>query len=229
MSRPNVTGPPGLIPTPGQLPVFERKGQLVADSRDVAAMMERDHYELLKSIRTYAKYLIEGKIPVNDFFLESSYKDSIGRELPCYLITQKGCDMLANKLTGKKGVLFTAAYVTAFYAMREELTKRKVLRLKGKPIRRSLTNALRDSGEVERMKGHAYGTYTNLAYKLATGRTAGQLRRERGAGKEATAADILTSEELTLYQRKEAAITALLDAGLTYDTIKSVLRGEISP
>jgi len=41
--------------------------------------------------------------------------------MPCYLITKKGCDMIANKLTGRKGVLFTAAYVTAFEEMRSRL------------------------------------------------------------------------------------------------------------
>lgn len=51
----------------------------------------------------------------------STYIDSKGETRPCYLITKKGCDMIANKLTGEKGVLFTAAYVTAFEAMKREL------------------------------------------------------------------------------------------------------------
>lgn len=38
------------------------------------------------------------------------------------MITKKGCDMIANKMNGKKGVLFTAAYVTAFEEMRQALT-----------------------------------------------------------------------------------------------------------
>lgn len=63
-----------------------------------------------------------GDFSPNDFFIPSEYKDSIGRTLPCYLLTKKGCDMVANKLTGEKGVLFTAAYVTAFEKMRRELT-----------------------------------------------------------------------------------------------------------
>lgn len=100
-------------------------GKQVVDSRDVAEMVGRNHNELMKSVRTYIRYLAEGEIPLSDFFIEASYKDSTGRELPCYLITKKGCDMIANKLTGKKGVLFTAAYVTAFEEMREALTVQK--------------------------------------------------------------------------------------------------------
>jgi phage regulator Rha-like protein len=35
---------------------------------------------------------IAPKFGVNDFFLESSYLDSIGRTLPCYLLSKMGCD-----------------------------------------------------------------------------------------------------------------------------------------
>ena len=110
--------------------------------------------------------------------------------------------------------------------MRQELTRRKELRTEGKPIRRSLTDALKDSGENERMKGHAYATYTNLAYKLATGKSAVQLRKERGAGRKAVAADFLTSEELENYQKQEYAIAALLDVGLDYPRIQAALAGK---
>lgn len=105
-----------------ELRAKEYQGQRVVDSRDVARMMERSHNELLKSIRLYAGYLAEGEIPHSDFFIETNYKDSTGREQPCYMITRKGCDMIANKMTGKKGVLFTAAYVTAFEEMQERLS-----------------------------------------------------------------------------------------------------------
>lgn len=64
----------------------------------------------------------ESNFGLSDFFVPSTYTDSTGRTLPCYLLTKKGCDMVANKMTGEKGVLFTAAYVTAFEKMRRELT-----------------------------------------------------------------------------------------------------------
>lgn len=104
------------------LKVQDFHGKQVIDSRDVAEMVERGHNELMKTIRTYVAYLNEGEIPLVDFFIESSYVDSKGQTRPNYLITKKGCDMIANKTTGKKGVLFTAAYVTAFEEMRQALS-----------------------------------------------------------------------------------------------------------
>lgn len=108
------------------LQLIKADGHFYADSRDVAEAIEREHSKLLRTIREYCKYLTEAKIVVSEFFVEAEYKDSTGRTLPCYLITRKGCDMIANKLTGKKGVLFTAAYVTAFEKMAEQLTAHSV-------------------------------------------------------------------------------------------------------
>src|SRR5699024_8596703 len=107
-----------------ELTVFEHDHVDVVDSRQVAEMIGKTHAHLMRDIQGYVEILkksIESKFGFNDFFIESTYKDSIGRTLPCYLLTKKGCDMVANKMTGEKGVLFTAAYVTAFEAMRKHI------------------------------------------------------------------------------------------------------------
>lgn len=104
------------------LKVQDFHGKQVIDSRDVAQMVDCDHKDLLKRIRTYSQYLREGEIAQSDFFIESTYLNAQNHEMPNFLITKKGCDMIANKTTGKKGVLFTAAYVSAFEEMRQALT-----------------------------------------------------------------------------------------------------------
>ena len=139
-------------PTPTQLPVFEYKGQVVADSRDIAAMIERPHWIVMRSIRTMSKHLNDNKFVVADYFMEATYIDEKGETRPCFYCTEMGCDMVSNKQEGERGTIFTAQYVRAFHAMRDELAKRRELRAIGKPIRWSLTDALRDSGEVERIR-----------------------------------------------------------------------------
>ena len=54
---------------------------------------------------------------VVDYFIKSSYVDAKGEDRPCYLVTKLGCDFLANKFTGEKGILFTAKYVKRFDEM----------------------------------------------------------------------------------------------------------------
>lgn len=106
-----------------ELTVFEQDGRLLTDSREVALMVGKPHNDLMKSIRGYCRNLNEGEISPVEFFIESTYMDSKGEERPCYLCTKRGCDMIANKLTGKKGVIFTAKYTTAFEKMREFIEK----------------------------------------------------------------------------------------------------------
>ena len=117
-----------------KLQVFEQDGVDVVDSRDVAQMTGKRHDHLIRDIAGYIKILSGANAPksggVNernfalvDFFIPSSYKDGKGETRPCYLLTKKGCDMVANKMTGEKGVLFTAAYVTAFEKMRDTIRK----------------------------------------------------------------------------------------------------------
>jgi len=75
--------------------------------------------------------ITERNFALSDFFLENSYFDSTGRKLPCYLLSKMGCEMVANKLTGEKGILFTAAYVSKFNMMethiRAEWEKSQIL------------------------------------------------------------------------------------------------------
>ena len=89
--------------------------QDVMDSRDVAKMIGKNHRDLMRDIRRYINDMeMSAKLRPSDFFIESSYVDSMHREKPCYLLTKQGCEFVANKLTGKKGTIFTATYVGLF-------------------------------------------------------------------------------------------------------------------
>ncbi len=109
-----------------QLTLIENDGVLLADSREVSRLVDKPHNDLMKSIRTYKGYLTKGDFSLSEFFVESTYLDPTGRTLPCYLLTRKGCDLIAHKMTGERGVLFTATYVTKFEEMERRLTAPKV-------------------------------------------------------------------------------------------------------
>lgn len=103
-----------------QLTISKKDGILLVDSLEVAKMTNVRHGDLLEKIEGYIKYLLNGKLRSVDFFILHTYRDSTGRTLPRYFLTKKGCDMIANKMTGEKGVLFTAAYVTKFEEMEKQ-------------------------------------------------------------------------------------------------------------
>lgn len=102
-----------------ELEIIELNGQRLVDSREVAEMIEIDHRDLLKKIRKYVAILDGEKFPTPQFFIKGTYVNSQNKEQPCYLLTKQGCEMVANKLTGEKGILFTAKYVEAFNKMEQ--------------------------------------------------------------------------------------------------------------
>lgn len=101
---------------------------------EVAEMMEVEHWELLRKLdgrtkkdgshaKGYIEILNDNHLAVVDYFIKSCYVDAKGEERPCYEVTKLGCDFLANKSTGEKGVLFTARYVKRFYEMEHTVEK----------------------------------------------------------------------------------------------------------
>lgn len=92
-------------------------------SNEVADMIGKEHSKLIRDIRTYIGYLGEAKIGSSDFFIESTYKSEQNKDLPNYLLTKQGCELVSNKLTGAKGVQFTAKYVSRFNQMEEHIKK----------------------------------------------------------------------------------------------------------
>lgn len=96
-------------------------------SLEVAEMMETEHYKIIRKLegskdrKGIIQILTETQMGVSDYFIPSTYRDSTGKENKCYRITRLGCDFLANKFTGEKGILFTARYVKRFHEMEEAL------------------------------------------------------------------------------------------------------------
>ena len=101
--------------------LFNFNGQPTLDSREVAKMIGKRHAHLMRDIRQYTQdILTDPKLDSLNFFIKSSYKDAKGEIRDCYLLTKMGCEFVANKMTGKKGTLFTAQYVSLFNEYQEE-------------------------------------------------------------------------------------------------------------
>ena len=92
-------------------------------SYEVAEMMGRAHAKVIRMLEGDKSHvgiiptLTEAQLGVSDYFIEGTYKDTSGKQNKYYECTKLGCDMLANKMSGEKGVLFTAKYVKKFNEM----------------------------------------------------------------------------------------------------------------
>lgn len=212
--------------SPAPLPVLEYRGQLVADSRDVAELTGRKHWHILRTIDTFCKHLTHTKIGVSDYFIPSTYIDPTGREMPCYYLTEMGCDMVANKQTGEQGTVFTAHYVKAFHQMRSLLLERaspiwQDTRSLGKEIRRMETDAIKKFVEYATIQGsrNAERYYTSLS-RLAD-RTASITERDKAQVVQLTS--LILIEKLITQE-----ITVGIEAGKHYKDIYQSIKDRLA-
>ena len=97
-------------------------------SREVAEMMEMQHKTLLRKIDNINEVLSAQKCAnekssaqkcANEiYWIESNYTYN-GRTLREYLVSKEGCEFLAHKSNGEKGILFTHRYMERFKEMEQ--------------------------------------------------------------------------------------------------------------
>ena len=105
----------------------------VIDSREVARMMDISHKHVLEYIEGnessgvigISKVIAKRGIDIGVYFIPSTFLSN-NREYRCYLVTKKGCELLATRQKGEKGILFSLAYVERFNEMEEELKSKSV-------------------------------------------------------------------------------------------------------
>ncbi len=194
----------------------------VVSSLDVAETFEKNHRDVMESIRNIETNISSAEFSAL-FYLES-YKASNGKTNPMYLMTRDGFTLLVMGYTGVKAMQFKLAYIKQFNAMEMTLQGKLIEREKGIAVRQSLTKALQQSTENERMHGHAYSTYTNCIYKVLFGKNAKQLREELGIGKKENLRDYLPEEQLRAIQSMECLVSGLVDCGWGYEQIKEFIQ-----
>ncbi|MEC2709119.1 Rha family transcriptional regulator [Bacillus thuringiensis] len=88
------------------------------DSLEVAEMVGKQHKHLLRDIDKYLEvFLTNPNMDSLKYFVTAKYLDLKGEPRRKYLLTRKGCELVANKMTGEKGILFTVAYIDRFHEM----------------------------------------------------------------------------------------------------------------
>lgn len=147
-----------------------------------------------------------------------------GRPETIYHLNEQQATLLMTYLKNTAQVrAFKKELVRQFYAMRFELYKVQAAKMERRPVRVSMTDAIKALPDSPH-KAMKYGQYTDLAYKLALGRTARQLRKDRGADKHAVASDYMTAEEISLVSEVENKIGVLISIGMSYQEVKERLR-----
>ena len=177
----------------------------------VAECTNLQHHTITRTIRKHqARFERFGKVGFKIQALKSgqSAKDFILNEQQATLLVTflKNTEQVAN---------FKENLVRAFFEMREELSKFRILRELEKPKRKTL----HDSIETwEQAPKHAHSTMNNLLLKAVTDMNAKQLVASR---KGFNGIDSLTSEELEKYQALEDMVIAMIELNMNYQDIKA--------
>ena len=199
---------------------INKQGVTVVSSLDVAETFEKRHADVLRDIENLgcSTEFRERNFAFSEYKVEGNNK-----KYPMYYITRDGFTLLAMGYTGEKAMKFKEAYIKQFNVMEKTLQGKLIEREKGIAVRQSLTKALQQSTENERMHGHAYSTYTNCIYKVLFGMNANKLREHYGIPKKDNLRDCFTAEQLRDIESMEMLVSSLINCGWGYDQIKSFI------
>jgi phage regulator Rha-like protein len=184
-------------------------------SKVIADMTNVRHDKVKTSIVKY-------RSAIETFGKLTPYGDTLGGRgnESGYRLNEQQATLLITFLKNTPEVVkFKTELVRQFYAMRTELNRRHMERAELKPIRREMTDIIQQMTDNK----WAYKQYTDLAYKMAVGCIASQLRKQRKADKRATAVDYMTADEIHAVTEMQYRIAVLLETGMDYYQIKAAL------
>lgn len=95
------------------------RGTPVTDSVKVARVFEKQHKNVMKSIRNIlgsAQNLANQK-----WFAETTYTDAQGKRQPMFLMNRDGFSLLTMSLTGEKAMAFKVAFIEQFNRMEQAI------------------------------------------------------------------------------------------------------------
>ena len=178
------------------------------DSRFVADYFEKRHSHVIRDIQSITEPnsgLSEEFTKLN--FELSSYVDSTGRKLPCYLLTRDGFTILAMGYTGKKAMKFKELYINQFNKM-EDFISTLISAREMFPILTDNITLIH-----ENPKAYHYSNECDMINRLVLGMSAKQYRQLHGIEKGKSIRPYLNKNELYLIDRLQK-----IDAGLLIST-----------
>ena len=142
------------------IPSYEVAEMIGKRHKDVLLMLtgqndKNGNTKIIGIIPTLEK---NGEFNISDYFIKSTYKDKMNRTRVCYECTKLGCELIVNKMTGKKGILFAAKYAKKFNDMEKELSLANTKAL-------ALLRAVEGTGEESAM---ALKQYTDIRIQEET-------------------------------------------------------------
>lgn len=139
------------------------------------------------------------------------------------LYQEKGIYLIAMKANTDKAIAFQEAVAGILENLRKGYQVWLLERERGKEVRHTLTDTIRDKYPDSPHKKFMYKNFTDLVYKTALGKSFKELKEEYGE----PLRDNLPSEMLAEVKRIEKAVDVFIDLGYSYDKIKGLLNPQL--
>lgn len=146
--------------------------------------------------------------------------DGRGQPKKAYILNEQQATLLITYLKNTEPVReFKKNLVSAFFEMRDELSKVREQRALEKPTHKTLNDVISKWDNAPKPP-HGYSIVNNLLLKLSTGKNKAKLTEDRGSK---TGLDCLTSVELAKYQAYEKAVISMIELNMEYSVIRDTL------
>lgn len=152
-------------------------------SKAVAEMLGKRHDNFMRDLRKYVATLGE---EANEYFIEGTYKDTLGKSRAGYDITLKGCELIAGRMIGVKSEAFKEKYKGIFSECDEPVESST--EIKGYSTEEVASKLGCSRRTVQRMIQRGDLTTTQITVMVPTVKT------------------VVTPEELDRYQKERAAV-----------------------
>lgn len=194
------------------------------DSEGLALLADIERRSITRLITNHYKDLEE--FGVMRFEITKPDKSG-GRPKTLYLLNEQQATLLTTFMKNSDKVKkFKKKLVREFFKMRDYIQKQEITRAVGIETRKSLTDAVQESGEQERMHGHGYSTYTKMVYSV-TGLTEAfkEFRMDYPqTWKKKKFRDYLKEEDSKRIEQAEAFVKPLLEMDKQYKEIQTILK-----
>lgn len=186
-----------------------------ADSLFVARHFEKEHFHVLRDISK----ITDSRSGLSEDFTKSNYeltyyKDSTGRELPCYMMTRDGFTMLVMGYTGQKAMWFKELYIRRFNEMEQFIKTLVTARLEF-PLLTENIRLLHDNP-----KPYHFSNECDMINRIVTGMSAKQIRQMHGLEKGTSIRPYLSDDQVRLLETMQKVDIGLLVAVPNYEQRK---------
>lgn len=190
-------------------------------SKIIAKYGGQTHHSIQVLISTYEKDIKE--FGVFSFQMSKPKSSKGGRPEKIYKLNEPQASFLITLMKNTRQVVnFKKALVKQFYAMREELIKRRIERHQGIKERNALTDAIKTLPNGN-YKDHLYSNVTRLIYKILFNKTVIQLKKQFSVPEKGNLRDYISKTELAKVKILENQAATLIKARLPYQKIKEAL------